>query len=100
MAKNRKTSRASRMASARAVEAKDTKKPTITLAIIALLLNLLILPGLGSLIAGKTRQGLWQVILTVIGLILMIIIIGIPIILVAWIWGIITGANLIKEAQK
>ena len=40
MAKNRKTSRASRMASARAVEAKDTKKPTITLAIIALLIKL------------------------------------------------------------
>ena len=75
------------------------KKNGMTLAVIGLILNILILPGLGSLIAGKTKIGIWQVALSVIGIILSLIIIGIPILIAAWIWGLITGISLVKEAQ-
>jgi len=87
------------------------KKPEQGLAIAALLLNVLILPGLGSLIAGKTKEGIWQIALVIggfiVGLVLTITVIGailgIPILfgapLAGWIWGLITGINLIKESS-
>ena len=82
-----------------------------TLAIVCLILNIIILPGLGSLIGGKIKQGIWQLSLFIggfaIGIFLTITIIGavigIPIMIIlpvaAWIWGIITGAELIKEKK-
>lgn len=75
------------------------KKKSMGMAVIALLLNILILPGLGTLIGGKTRTGIWQLVIAVIGIILSIIVIGIPILIAAWIWGIVTGVQMIQEAQ-
>jgi TM2 domain-containing membrane protein YozV len=75
------------------------KRPDKTIAIIALLLNVLVIPGLGSLIGGKTKAGIWQLILAVIGGLLSIILIGIPILVAAWIWGLVTGINLIQESN-
>jgi hypothetical protein len=81
------------------------------LAIVCLILNIIILPGLGSLIGGKIKPGIWQVILFLggffagLGLTLTIIgaFIGIPLMIIApvsaWIWGIITGVKLIKESK-
>jgi TM2 domain-containing membrane protein YozV len=94
--KKKKTSRA------RPKTAKKTasrKGASMSMAIIALLLNVLILPGLGSLIGGKTKVGIWQLIIAIIGIILSIIIIGIPILIAAWIWGIVTGVQMIQEAR-
>lgn len=75
------------------------KKGKLGLAIVALILNILILPGLGSLIAGKTQAGIWQLVLAILGFVLSFILIGIPLLIVAYIWGIVTGVRLIQEAS-
>ena len=88
------------------------KRITETLAIVCLILNILIMPGLGTLIGRKTKQGIWQLVLFFggisVGLFLLttnaievatgflLMIIG-PII--AWIWGIASGIQLIQEVQ-
>lgn len=81
------------------------------LAILCLILNI-IFPGLGSLIGDKVEIGIAQLTLFfgsfVIGMVLTITIIGaiigIPLFIFgpisAWIWGIVTGIQLIKESNK
>ncbi|MEM3405465.1 MAG: hypothetical protein QW117_00615 [Candidatus Pacearchaeota archaeon] len=69
------------------------------IAIVSLLINILILPGLGSLIGGKTDEGIIQLILFLIGIPLSFILIGIPLIISMWIWALITGIKLIQEAK-
>lgn len=68
-----------------------------TLPVIALILNVLILPGLGSIIGGKTKTGIWQIVLFSIGVVLSLILVGIPLLIAAWIWGLITGIQMIQE---
>lgn len=75
------------------------KNRDITIPVIALILNILILPGLGSIVGGKTKEGIWQIILFVIGVLLSFVLIGIPLLIAVWIWGIVTGIKLIKESQ-
>ena len=87
------------------------KKISESLAIVSLILNILVLPGLGSIIGGKTKEGVWQIVLVIggffIGLLLTITIIGaiigLPLMFLAplagWIWGIVTGIGLIKESN-
>lgn len=70
------------------------------LAIVCLLLNVLLLPGLGSLIGGKKKEGIWQLVLVIISIPLAIILIGFLTGLAAWVWGIITGVQIVKEADK
>ncbi|MBD3252548.1 hypothetical protein GF386_02355 [Candidatus Pacearchaeota archaeon] len=88
------------------------KKITQGLAIVSLILNILILPGLGTLIGGKTKDGTYQLIIFLgsflIGFLLTVTIIGavigIPLIIIgpiaAWIWGIVSGVQLIEESEK
>jgi TM2 domain-containing membrane protein YozV len=71
-----------------------------TLAIVCLLLNILIIPGLGSLIGKRTKAGIWQIVLFVIGIPLCFVIIGFFVILASWIWSLITGIDIIKKAKK
>lgn len=71
-----------------------------TLAIICLLLNILILPGLGSLIAKRTKAGIWQLVMAIVGIPLCFIIIGFFVIAAAWIWSLITGLDILKKAKK
>jgi len=80
-----------------------------TKQIVGLLLNVLILPGLGSIIGGRIWAGVAQLciffgslffgailIFTIIGAI-----IGIPLIIfgtvAAWIWGLVTGIQMVTE---
>jgi len=74
------------------------KKISNGVAILLLILNVIILPGLGTIIGGKNKEGIWQLILAIIGWITLIFWIGIPILLVAWIWGIFSGVKLIQES--
>ncbi|MBS3176604.1 hypothetical protein J4457_05200 [Candidatus Woesearchaeota archaeon] len=74
-------------------------KPNQTMATVALLLNVLVLPGLGSIIGGKTNVGITQLVLFLVSIPLMFILIGIPIMIGVWIWGIVTGVQILKEAQ-
>lgn len=80
-------------------KSKKTQRPSQSLAIAALLLNIFILPGLGSLIAGRTKVGVIQVILVVVSIPLLFLIIGIPLLIGTWIWGLVTGIQIIKEAK-
>lgn len=79
-------------------------QPQVTqgIAIVALLLNILIWPGLGSLI-GSRKEGWAQGFLMLGGLILTLTIIGVifgaPMMIAAWIWGIVTGVQLIQVAK-
>jgi len=65
---------------------------------LAIIANILI-PGVGSLIIGKVGQGIGQAVVWGIGLILTLGtlgiggIIGLPMMLGAWIWGIVTAAG-------
>ncbi|MBI3333918.1 hypothetical protein HYZ97_00310 [Candidatus Pacearchaeota archaeon] len=82
-------------------KARQSKSQVVSqgLAIAALILNILILPGLGTLIAGRIKTGVIQLVIALISIPLMFLIIGIPIFLIVWIWGIVTAVNLIKEAK-
>ncbi len=79
---------------------KRRKKVSQELAIVCLILNIIILPGLGTLIGRKTKTGIWQLILFGGGVALLIVVIGIPMIIAAWIWGIVSGVKLIQESEK
>ncbi|HIH15271.1 MAG TPA: hypothetical protein HA294_01070 [Nanoarchaeota archaeon] len=57
------------------------------------------IPGLGTIIAGRKSEGLFQLILLIIGIALSFFLIGIPIVILVWIWGLVTGIQLIKEAE-
>lgn len=76
----------------------DKKPDSQGLAIAGLLLNILIFPGVGSLIGGKQKTGLSQVILAAISLPLMLILVGFITMLVAWVWALITGIQMVQEA--
>lgn len=98
-ARRSKAKKKATKAPAKTTAAKTKSGGNMGLAIVALILNILILPGLGSLIGGKTKEGIWQLVLAIVGIVLSIIIIGIPIIIAAWVWGIVTGVRLVQEAQ-
>lgn len=73
------------------------------LAIVALILNILVIPGLGTLIGGRTNEGLAQLGLMLVGFVLIFTILLIPVSVVcfiaAWIWGIVSGVQLITAAN-
>ena len=86
------------------------RAPDRTLAIIGLLLNIFILPGVGTLVVGKIREGVWQLVLCIVGF--FIILISIPLMLVlvgfglifvgigmciaSWIWALVTSIQSLQ----
>lgn len=76
------------------------KKPTQGIALAALLLNILVLPGLGTIIGGRTTQGVWQLVLFIVSIPLIFILIGIPLAIGVWIWALVSGIQLVQEADK
>jgi len=72
------------------------------IAIVGLILNIVILPGLGTLIGGGEKyrtSGIWQLVLTIIGIPLIYLFIGAPLILAMWIWALITGIHMVQEGK-
>ena len=67
-----------------------------TEAIVGLILNLVI-PGVGSLIMKQTKVGIWQLVIYIVGVVTSWIFVGLPLMLGAWIWALITS---IKALQK
>ncbi len=65
-------------------------------AVAALVLNLL-LPGLGSLVGGKTTEGILQLVLITIGFPLCFILVGIPICIATWGWALSTAIRIMNE---
>lgn len=70
------------------------------LAIIGLILNLLLLPGVGSLVAGRYSSGLAQLTLALIALPLCFVVIGIPLLAAAWLWGLATSIRSLSEPDR
>lgn len=68
-------------------------------AVAAMLLNAMVCPGVGSIVGGRVRTGLSQLSLFLLGLPLIVVAIGLPMIVAAWIWGLTTGAQLLTEAR-
>lgn len=71
-------------------------------ALAALLLNVFVWPGLGSLVAG-VQKGWAQGFLTLGGALLTLTGIGagvgIPMALAAWVWGVVTGVQLLRGRE-
>lgn len=79
--------------------AKKDKKSEMGRAIAGCLINVLVFPGLGSIIGGRVGTGVIQMILILIGIITVWFLIGLPILLIAWIWALITGIDMIQDAE-
>ena len=77
------------------------KKSNKGLAILYSLLNIIVLPGLGTLISKKFSIGVMQIILSLVGLALMYVMPAAGlIVLIAWIWALISSIKIIIEAWK
>lgn len=55
------------------------------------------IPGLGSMVNGKVGLGITILLVYIVGVFLSLVIIGIPIAIGAWIWGMVDGY---RSAQK
>ena len=74
-----------------------------TMAIVGLILNIIILPGLGTIIGAienkpYMNQGIIQLVLFLVGIRLAILLIGIPLMIAMWIWALVSGIKMVKEA--
>jgi TM2 domain-containing membrane protein YozV len=80
--------------------AQKYKKPSQGIAIAALLLNILVLPGVGTIVGGRTDEGIIQLVLFLVGIPLCLLLIGIPLVISMWVWALISGIQLVKEAEQ
>jgi TM2 domain-containing membrane protein YozV len=67
-------------------------------ALVGLLVNLP-LPGVGSLIAGRTREGILQLVMVGVALPLCFLLVGFPLLFGAWVWALVTGINAVNAAK-
>ncbi len=83
---------------------KKKERKASAFSIICLLLNLLTLSGVGSILGGKRKEGIWQISLVIIGIILFmfptIYLLGIIIFFVAWVWSVYTGVIIVQKSKK
>ncbi len=73
--------------------------PSEGTAVTALVLNLII-PGSGSLVAGRTSQGVLQLVLWVVSFPLMFVLVGFPMLLAVWIWALVSGIQILEESKR
>ncbi|MBS3162519.1 hypothetical protein J4467_01220 [Candidatus Woesearchaeota archaeon] len=77
------------------------KKSNKGLSVLSLLLNIVIWPGLGTLVSRKFGTGVLQMILSLVGLALMYVMpAAMLIVLIAWIWALVSSVRIIMEAWK
>ncbi len=80
----------------------ETENGRITsgLAVGILILNLII-PGVGTLIAGNEYKntGIYQLVLWVIGVITTVIFAGYLLTFAAWVWALVTSIEILKKAS-
>lgn len=87
------------------IQTEKTNKALI-LAIIGLAVNLLVWPGIGTILGGigtprwkdTRKKGIIQLCLFALGAILSVVGIGIPIVIGVWIWALVTSIKQIKDA--
>lgn len=68
-------------------------------AVTAMVLNV-VLPGTGSLIAGRITVGVVQLAMWVVALPLCFVLIGFPLALASWIWSLVTGIQILEESKR
>ncbi|HEY2748838.1 MAG TPA: hypothetical protein VGL86_29660 [Polyangia bacterium] len=73
--------------------------PSDGTAVTAMVLNILI-PGVGSLVAGRTSQGVVQLVLWVVSFPLCLVLIGFPMLLATWIWSLVSGIQILEESKR
>lgn len=79
---------------------KMAKQTNQGMAILGLILNVLILPGLGTIIGGRTKHGVWQIVLTIIGIPLIFLFgLGFLLMIAMWIWALVDSIQILKGAQ-
>jgi TM2 domain-containing membrane protein YozV len=70
---------------------------------LAIIINIFF-PGIGTLIVGKIGEGVAQLILFIVGVILsatvILSFIGIPLILAMWVWSIVSAATSRPKSQN
>jgi TM2 domain-containing membrane protein YozV len=68
-------------------------------AVAAMVLNVII-PGSGSLVAGRVSTGVAQMLLWVIGFPLCFVLVGFPMVMAAWVWSLVTGIHILEESRR
>ena len=84
-----------------------------TKAVVGLILNIIGFVGVGSLIGGRTKAGIWQVVLWILSLVLvfagifgaatgsaalaLLTVLGYLLYLGDWIWALVTGIQMLKD---
>ncbi len=77
------------------------KKLTKGLAVVALLLNVIVWPGLGTLVARKFSKGVMQMILSLVGFALMYVMPAALLIFgIVWIWALVSGIKIVIESRN
>jgi hypothetical protein len=92
-----------------------TPKMTMTYAILALALNAVIIPGLGTFAVGIKRKGIRQMVVYGVGWLLMVLgmiglftgtnwlvlflVVGWIVMILGWIWALMTGIQLVKVSK-
>ena len=66
-------------------------KSKTTAGLLQLLLSIVGLPGIGHLYVGRTSIGLIQLVGTIAGWLLVCVVIGIPVVIGLWVWGVVDG---------
>ncbi len=92
-------------------------KPSMAVAVIALLINILLIPGLGTIVGGRMKQGLVQLLLLWLGGIivtflgfflviaspmagLVVAMLGSIMVLSGWVWAIVSGVLIVRDASS
>jgi TM2 domain-containing membrane protein YozV len=78
---------------------RSSPTPTEAVALTGLVVNACV-PGVGSILAGRPKLGLMQLGLFVAGLPLCLVLIGFPMIVVAWFWAVASGYATLRDAQN
>ena len=72
--------------------------------LIALIINAFVFPGIGSILMGKNKAAAAQIALFVIGVLFSMtfvgLIVGLPLIIIAWAWGLVTVAKAEKTEES
>lgn len=74
--------------------------PSKGVAIAGLLLNLFVLPGMGTILTGELKQGSLQFLLSAIGWFTAFLGIGFVLLLISWIWALVTSIETFKNIKK
>lgn len=79
--------------------AKSEAAEAKTKAIVGLVLNILVLPGVGTIVGGETRKGVLQLVLFLVSLPLLLLLVGFPLLIGVWIWALISSIQQINRAD-